>query len=166
MCSWTVSSRRRVWALGLSCVYLPLPVLLDISLSFWSVLLQLNVTLSSSTLSQLKCFYSQSCQVWHECAPECTVDRTLQENSAVWNWLLVLCDASELVSEQTLSWCSQWLCRYSILSSNQLHMPVFQVKTGKKYYDLIISVCKTGEIFFPFGPTQMAAPVIHKICLH
>ena len=115
---------------GLSGVYLPLPVLLDISLSFWSVLLQLNVTLSSSTLSQLKCFYSQSCHVWHECAPECTVDRTLQENSAVWNWLLVLCDASELVTEQTLSWCSQWLCRYSILSSNQLHMPVFQVKTG------------------------------------
>lgn len=76
-------------------VYLPLPALLDISLSFWSLLQQLNVTVGS-TLSQLKCFYSPSCLVWHECAPERTVDHTLQEDSGLSNWLFVMCDASEI----------------------------------------------------------------------
>lgn len=71
-------------------VYLPLPLLLDISLRFWSSLLQLNVMLSSSTLSRLKCFYPPSCLVWHECAhPERTADHTLQENSGLWNWVFL-----------------------------------------------------------------------------
>lgn len=62
---------------SLCCVmYLPLPLLLDISLSFWSLLHQPNVMLAS-TLSQLKCFYCSTCPVWHECAAECTVDLTL-----------------------------------------------------------------------------------------
>lgn len=61
-------------------VYLPLPVLLDISLSARPWLLQLNVTLSSSTLSFSKCLCSPSCPGWHECAPERTVHPTLQEN--------------------------------------------------------------------------------------
>lgn len=72
MLNCSVSSRRSTGVWEACVAYLPLPLLLDISLSFWSSLHQLNVTLAS-TLSQLKCFYSSYRFVWHECAPECAL---------------------------------------------------------------------------------------------
>lgn len=124
------------WAAGEACessrpacvVYLPLPGLLDISLSFRPSLHLPNVTLSTSTLSQLKCFYSPSCLVWHECAAEHTVDRTLQEGEQRFMKLAV-CHMWRLWArtEQTLSWCSQCgtLCEYWWLSLNHLYVTVF-----------------------------------------
>lgn len=95
-------------------VYLPLPVLLDISLSFWSLLHQLNVTLSSSTLSQLKCFYSPSCLVWHECVLLSSMStarcrRTVCCCCFVFIYQTAVCHMWRLWArtEQTLSWCSQ-----------------------------------------------------------
>lgn len=82
------SSQSSVW-------YLPLPLLLDISLSCWSLLRLLNATLSSTT-SQLKCFYSSPHLDWHQCAPEwITADHSLQDGRRQSD-RLVCGDASEI----------------------------------------------------------------------
>lgn len=57
--------------------YLPLPEVLDMSLSVWSLFHQLNVTLSSSAVPRKVLSLRL---VWHECAPECTAGIKLQND--------------------------------------------------------------------------------------